>query len=441
MSRGRAVALAAVLAVVGLGAWIWGTAEPPAGRGAAAKKTGRGATPASAGVEVGGGSYGVARRSDVDRSGVGTVRGRVVDEDGSPVTEGRVILHCLAQGAEQSAPIEGGAVEIGPEGEFAGPGCRGIVCAELRHATLLPREPWVLGPGQPPAVLAARPLERIVGQVTDGEGQAIAGAQIIVRRGGDGDDDPAALPPFTSRSTVSDGEGFFNFARVERPPCDPCGEASGRCEPGDARDVPTYSALVLVARAPGFRSVEKTVELGEPEPWQIVLVPPLAPLTGTVTDGEGRAYPRARVLARSRARGYEIHQARVDAGRFSLAELGEGPYDLRAVQDGVELAAAPGHVAGDAVSLVGQVPAIGRVVELEVVRSDTDEAITGAVVDGGPFVGARTDAAGVARAADVLPGSYALGIRVAGLRSQRRELTVPEGGEGPLAVRVEVVAH
>lgn len=437
MTRRGAVALMAAAAAVGL--WLW-LGRSPTGPGArtAAKKSGRGVTPASAGVDAGG--LGVARGGGNDRSGVGTVRGRIVDEDGSPVSEGRVILHCLPPGADQSAPIEGGAVEIGPEGEFSGPGCRGTVCAELRHATLLPREPWVLAIGEPPVTLTTRPLERSVGQVVDADGRPVAGAQILVRRGGDGDD-PAALPPFTSRSTVSDGEGFFNFARVERPPCDACGEASGRCEPGDTRDVPTYAALVLVARASGFRSVEKTVELGDADTWQITLLPPLAPLTGTLTDVDGRAYPRARVLARSRDRGYEIHQARVDAGSFRLAELGEGPYDLRAVQDGVELATAPGHVAGDAVSLVGQVPAIGRVVELEVVRSGSAEPVAGAVVEGGPFAGVRTDASGVARASDVLPGTYAVGIRVAGLRSQRREVTVGAGGDGAVAVQVEVVAR
>ena len=147
------------------------------------------------------------------------------------------------------------------------------------------------------------------------------------------------------------------------------------------------------------------------------------------------------MLARSQARGYEIHQARADGGRFTLGELGDGAYDLRAVQDGVELVASPGHMAGEQVSLVGQVPAIGRVVELEVVRSGSDEPVSGAVVEGGPFAGVRTDAGGVARASDVLPGSYAVGIRVAGLRSQRRELTVGEEGEGVVTLRVEVVAR
>lgn len=434
MTRARWGALVVVL-VAAIGAWLWSRGGPARGKEGGRRSGKTTASSGSAGGDAAGG-LGVGHRGDIDRSGVGRVRGRVVDEDGSPVTEGRVILHCAAPGSDQSVPIEEGAVEIGPEGEFTGPGCRGIVCAELRHPSLLPRDPWVLEVGEEPSTLVARPLERSVGAVIDPQGQPVAGAMVAVRRGGD-EDDPAALPPFTSRNTVTDGEGFFSFARVERPPCDPCGEASGRCEPGDARDVPTYGSLVLVARAPGFRSTEKTVEIGEDDAWQIVLQPPLGPLRGALTDAFGRAYPRARVLARSQPRGYEIHHARVEGAQFSLSELGEGRYDLRAVQDGVELAASLGHVAGETIELIGTVPATGRGVTLEVVLRGTDEPVVGAVVDGGPFMGARTDASGVVHASEVLPGTYVLGIRVPGLRSQRGSLTVG-AGEEPMSERVEV---
>src|SRR5690606_37611677 len=107
---------------------------------------------------------------------------RVLDRDGTPVTEGRVILHCLASGSGRNGPILDGVVELGPEGEFQGPGCRGIVCAELRHPSLVPRDPWVLEPNQAPVTLVAQALERVVGSVSDGEGRPVAGAQIMVRR-------------------------------------------------------------------------------------------------------------------------------------------------------------------------------------------------------------------------------------------------------------------
>ncbi|MDC0715481.1 carboxypeptidase-like regulatory domain-containing protein [Nannocystis bainbridge] len=431
----RAAVVAALLALLAaLAVWLGTGARSTARPGA--RKNKPTATQVTAAVEVGAPTQGVARRADVDRSGRGVVQGRIVDRDGSPVSDGRIILHCLAGGTGRSAPIDGGVVELGAEGDFSGPGCRGIVCAELRHPTMVPRDPWVLEPNRAPVTLVAQSLGRVVGSVSDGEGRAVAGAQIWVRRGAD--DDPGALPPFTSRNTVSDGEGFFSFARVEKPPCDPCGEASGRCEPGDARDVPTYASLMLIARAPGFRATEKEVSVDDEDGWQLVLAPPLTPLQGTVTDAEGRAYARARVLARAQARGYEVHQARVEAGQFSLAELGEGSYDLRVVQDGVELAVSAGHVAGEAVTLVGSVPALGRAVTVAVIRRGSDLPVVGAVVDGGPFAGARTDEEGTIGAAAVLPGTYTLGVRVRGLRSQRGQVTVPADDGGPWTGRMEV---
>lgn len=432
MARGRWIAAAVVAAAV-VGAALWWQDTGSVGKA----RQGRGKRPIAAGAGGGAadGVLGVDRR-DADRSGAGLVRGRIVDSDGLPVSEGRVILHCLAEGSEQSFPIERGAVEVGQEGEFVGPACRGTVCAEFRHPNLLPREPWVFAANQPEQLVTARPLERVVGTVLDPEGQPVAGARLVVRRGAD--DDPTALPPFTGSSTLSDAEGIFTFARVERPPCDPCGEASGRCEPGLVDEVPAYNALLLVARAAGFRSVEQAVEL-DGEAWEITLLPPLAPVTGTLVDGQGRAYPRARVLARSRARPYEAHHAAVSEGAFRLPELGDGLYDLRAVQDGSQLATAEGVRAGEAVEMVGTRAAGGPDVVVEVVGDD-GRPVVGASVDGGPFAGAHTDEEGAVRAVDVAPGTYALVIRAARAGTQRRALVVAETpGDDEIVQRVDIV--
>jgi hypothetical protein len=420
-----------VLAV--LLAWWWAQAAP----GGKAEAGRRGRRPAAA-AGAGGGSVGVGSR-DLDRSGEGKIRGRVVDLDGMPVTEGRVILHCLRPMAEQSFPIDGGAIDVGPEGEFVGPGCRGLVCAEFRHTSLLPREPWVFEANRAEQTVTARPLERITGTVLDPAGQPVAGATLMVRRGRD--DDPTALPPFTARNTVSDADGVFNFARVERPPCDPCGEASGRCEPGDAIEVPTYNTMVLIARAPGFRSVEQPVELAEGD-WPITLLPPLAPVSGTLLDPDGQPYPRARVLARSRLRSYEVHQARVEGGVFRFTAMGAGDYDLRALQDGALLATATEVEAGAQLEMVGSRPASGPGLVVELRRSDDGAAVSGAQVDGGPFTGARTDEEGEVRAEDVAPGSYALVIRAPGAGTQRREIEVPAaemGAQEAIVRRFDIV--
>jgi hypothetical protein len=413
--------------------WLWWS-EGSGGKAGNGKRNRRSAVAGG----PSGGALGVGSR-DEDRSGVGVVKGRIVDLDGMPVSEGRVILHCLRTGGSHSFPIDGGVVEVGEEGQFAGPGCRGVVCAEFRHTHLLAREPWVFEPNRGEQVVTARPLERITGTVVDPEGHPVAGARLMVRRGSD--DDPSALPPFTANSTVSDAEGVFNFARVERPPCDPCGEASGRCEPGDAAEVPAYNALVLVARGAGFRGVELPVELGQ-EDWQVTLLPPLPALTGTVKDIHGRSYPRARVLARSHVRRYEVHQAVVKDGAFAFTELGDGGYDLRALQDGATLATANEVEAGSQLALVGDRPAQGPTVVVEVVRREDGVAVAGAQVDGGPFSGARTDADGTVEAEDVAPGRYPLVIRAPGSGTQRREIEVPEGtdADGEVIVRrVDIV--
>lgn len=432
MNLRRLGRVAVVVVVLGLlVAALWMLAAPE-GRGAGGRRSrgGRG-RPAAA---VDDRPLGVVGRV-VDAAGIPDVSGRVEDSDGLPVDDGRLILHCLADAGGVRYPPAGHAVELGAGGEFRGPGCRGVLCVELVHAGLIPEAPWVLRPGEP-AVLVARPLGRREGQVVDPQGRPVAGAQISIRPP-PGERDPTALPPFTSRSATTDAEGHFAFARIERPPCDPCGEASGRCSTDDEREVPTYGSAVLVARARGFRGVEVTIELDEDVPWRVVMAAPAPAVSGVLVDPAGVPYARARILARSQVRSYEVHQAAVgEGGVFELAELGDGEYEVRALQDGVELASRTGVRAGEVLELRGSGAAEGVAVTVVVIGGDGG-ALAGAAVEGGPFGGAKTDAYGRVEASQVLPGEYALYIRPPGQAPQREVVTIREGGG---EVRVELDA-
>ena len=99
--------------------------------------------------------------------------------------------------------------------------------------------------------------------------------------------------------------------------------------------------------------------------------------------------------------------------------------------------------AGTGVTVVGDRPAEGRTLVIEVVRRDGGDGVAGALVDGGPFAGARTDADGRVQAEDVAPGRYALVIRATGSGTQRREVEVVAGagdeGGGAIVHRVDIV--
>lgn len=360
------------------------------------------------------------------------VRGRIVDEDGQPVAAGSIVLSCLG-GERPGLSIPGGVVRVGEDGEFEGPGCKGQVCAELRHPAMIQDEPWMLRPGRP-VELRARMLDRLEGTVLDPDGDPVPAARLVMVPPPD-DEDPTALPPFVSRNASTDADGHFSFAKLERPPCDACGEASGRCDPEQARDLPTYTRMLLTARADGYRMVETLVDAEQIEPVELRLMAPAAPLTGQLRDPEGRPYPRARVLARSNLRAYEQHAVAPEGTAFSFGELGDGGYDLRALQDGVELATASSAAAGDVVSLAGTVSAVGPELVVTVLGTE-GRPLVGAAVAGGPFANARTDGSGQVRAADVMPGPYTLRVRAVGVRAFSRELTVPDTeGVYPVSLR------
>jgi len=381
------------------------------------------------------GSAKIVRPTQVDPSNTAQVFGVVTDSTGEPLDGGLLILHCLAHGAANSTLIPGGVVQVEADGSFEGPSCSGLVCAEFRHPNRVPLHPWELR-GAGPHELATTLLDRSQGRVEGQGGQPIAGARITVRPV-PGENLPTAVPPFPSPVTSTDADGEFMFPRLERPPCDACGEANGSCEADEIRDLPVYHSLRISAQAPGYRPAQLDVDLDDTEPWKIVMLPPAPAISGTVTDMQGRPYARVHVLATSQERPSEYHRARVADGTFSFDGLGDGPHELRAIQDGVELAQQTGIHGGDAVELIGKSEAVGVALRLEILADDASPVV-GAQITGGPFVGAVTDQLGEVRAVGVLPGTYPVTVRVP---SHRERFTVEVTAGSPNRRTIELAAR
>jgi hypothetical protein len=364
------------------------------------------------------GRGGVGER-DADLSAAATVRGEIVDEDGQPVDAGTLMLTCLD--GDEVRRIPGGNVAVAEDGTFEGPGCRQRICAELEHPYLLPAEAWVLAPGTD-TVLHARSARRLFGRVVAGpRDEPVAAAQVSFMP--PEDEDPTAAIPVRTRSTVTDADGTWSVAWIELPPCSPCVEVRSGCPDPPA----LHDAMQVMVRAEGFAAVTLPLQVDDgvgsaDAPWVIRLPAAGDLLTGTLLDAHGRGYARAYVLARSIARPHEQRRADVDeaTGIFEIDGLGEGPYGLRAIADGVELATAGGS-AGDHVELQGAIEAVGALV-VEVRRAGA--GVRDAVVDGGPFRGDRTDMKGQVSAARVLAGTIALRVRAPGQRAVRREITI-----------------
>jgi hypothetical protein len=368
------------------------------------------------------------------------VSGSVVDEHGAGVEEGTLVLRCLDDDDDVTA-IPGGTVALGDDGEFEAPGCNARVCVELHHASLVPATAWELRAGEH-AQLRARGLARLHGVVVDGGGEPVAGAQVTFSPP-DGAD-PTAVSPFTTRTTGTDADGMVSVARIERPPCGPCEIASGRC---NDEPLPVLGEMLAVVRARGFGPLERAIEVGagvhaDPsDPLRLVLGAPAETLSGVLVDPHGRAYPRAFVLARSSARQREQLHAVVDGTSFEFADVGDGAYDLRAIQDGVEIATLAGATPGDDVVLRGEVPARGR--DLVVVVTDDGRALAGVRIDGGPFADARTDMEGRVRGEAVLPGEYTLRVGTPGRApgSHRIVVPVPTESDGDAEVVAKIDVH
>lgn len=430
----RWLGLAAAVAVVAVALWML---QRPASTRRSAERPAAGAGAGARGAMEPGAARGrgVAPR-DTSVPGHGWVRGEVVDPDGAPLTEGQVVLSCLGDDGAVH-PVRDGVLSLDGQGRFEGPGCRGLVCAALRHPFMVPAEPWSLRSGAEPT-LEARALPRLWGRVVDPSGEAVAGAQLTLALPPD-DDDPTAVLPLVATQTSSDADGEFSVAQIERPPCDPCQEAAGGCP---TSLLPLAARVLVTARAPGWAPGARTVDLDEegsdPDaPVEVVVQPARDAITGRLVDGDGQALPRAFVLARSEPRAAEQHRAEALDGVFAFDALGEGPYTVRAIQDGRELLRREGVQPGATLELSLPDPAID--VELAVV-DEHGRPWPDVLVEGGPFARQRSDAGGIVRAQRVIPGAYILRIRPRGAPAQAHDLEVPgpPGARNPTALRITV---
>ena len=169
-----------------------------------------------------------------------------------------------------------------------------------------------------------------------------------------------------------------------------------------------------------------------------MLHPAEPPLVGTLVDPGGAPYPRAKILAASAQASQDRHAAPVDErGGFVLDRLGSADYELRAVQDGVELVRVAGARAGTQVELVGTARHDGPAVEVTVIDAE-GHTVEGARVDGGPFRDARTDHAGRVRVESTLRGSVVLHLRArSGTRRGEAKVMIPHQ-DTPVAVELRL---
>jgi hypothetical protein len=397
----RRVALGLGLAALAIGwAVVWLLREPASPR--AARPAALQAAPS--GVP----SIDGSPRARSVSSAADAVSGWVVDDEGGPVEHGALVFSCVTTGR----PIRGATVMLGEGGVFSAPGCGAEVCAQLQHPTLIQSTPWLLSPGEE-VELVARPMLRIEGRVLDDADAPIPAASVVAAPV---DEDPTALPPFVSSATSTDAEGRFSFARVEMPPCDACGRVAGRCDDGAPDDRIYRGPVSIVARAPGFRVAHVEVDEGA-EAIEIALTPAELITRGSVLGADGRPFARLHVLARSTTRGNDVHSAwSIGEGGFELPQLGEGPYALRFIVDGKEIATREAVMAGDTVDVRASEAAAGVRVALKVLEGGAP--VPDATVRGGPFRGSTTGADGQVIVEGVLDGEYSIHVRGGGHRGE-----------------------
>ena len=330
----------------------------------------------------------------------GTVKARVVDEWGQALSEGSIALFC----AEHGQLLPGPRIQLDEDGWFEATGCAQGVCAELSHTSKIQDGPWLLQIGQV-AELRARSLAALQGTVRSFNGSLVVGAKLTLL---DNEYDPVSVAPTVTRHTSTDLEGRYQYFWLERPICDICASASGRCLLGEERELPVYEGeLLLIVSAPGFRIHSQVVVGPSADDLDIVLQPPEAPVVGTLVDAAGKFYLRAKVVIESKERPYEKHSAVVKDGTFRFGNLGTGPYSLVVRQDGVVIAEQDEVYAGSTPEIIGSETVDDRSVQLQVVFANGIPA-AGVEIRGGPFDGQVTDLEGRAQVHGVLPGKYSV---------------------------------
>ncbi|KIG12393.1 hypothetical protein DB30_01515 [Enhygromyxa salina] len=346
-------------------------------------------------------------------AGQSLVGGVFVSPEDGPLTLGAIELWC-ANGQL------GARAQLDEDGSLLAPACSTTTCVRLRHPAYEQPIAWELAPDERREFeVAAAP--RISGSVHSPLGPAVADASLVLRS----DDGRRA-------HARTDAAGEFAVALPGLRPCDACDRGAGDARSGLCRatalDQAPLPARVLVS-APGFAPTEFQVEL-EPDAETVstfVFDPSAAPITGVVRGADDELFDaRTKVLATNVEREDEQHHAPVVDGRFALTGLAEARYRLRAVRDGRELAVLDSVGAGDEVELRAEQPARGVVLQLRILDGSGSPA-PGVRVDGGPFAGGVTDAAGHLEASDVASGSHTLRLRAAGCSVVRAvvEVTPP----------------
>jgi hypothetical protein len=323
------------------------------------------------------------------------IRGRVEDEEGRPVAAASVRLAPAPpppgtvgvepMRAENSAEVrserDGGFVfdEVAP----------GAVLVEAQAEGFLHTEPVELRVpegGEPADVrLVLDRGARLSGLVTSDGGEPVAGAVLRV----------------AAARGASDAEGRYRIAGV-----------------------PLGIQALLVAH-PDYRMLTRELDVQPGENRVDVTVEEGAAVSGRVVDEEGAPHPGATVALRNRSeralRGYAAISGA--GGRFEIAGVAEGRYDLEAEAEGFAPAVGgqPVTVGEENVDGIEVVLRAGATVSGRIRGLELDELAAVEVTaerDGRPERSGSVDYAGRYRVAHLEPGDWHLRARVAGGRRE-----------------------